>query len=361
MKDKGLKFILCFFIIIVTLFSCTNYKNNEYGTEVKKFLMNESEATRIVENYITYLSLNDFENAKKLCSNKLVSNTTISTVPEMEISDFYISEVNQAGQSIVIKAIINRVKRETAKNDLDSYTFTIDKKENDKYEISKVEASTLAEAFEDNKVLKARGKEEAKSKTIIKLADIPKDMYIKDSSAQIVKKKIPMEDFGPISFSLSGEKIGITTKEGDRAFVAVLEIEEVVPTAGNGEGDKEDEKKEEESDKKPIAKKIKGLDVLTNSSIEVVRFSQDDGYLAVQYRLNSKALRAKVYNVSSGEVVQAELDKLFPSEKYEIIISKLTKKEMYFGVKGVDGVEGVRQDVIGQYKLDLEGANVTKM
>lgn len=366
MKNKIVKLIVCMLIGTSTLLSCSNNNNEKHNQEIKGFLINEGQATKIVENYLTYLSLNDFENAKKLCSAKLASNTEVSTIPEMEISDFSISEVNQAGQSVIIKAKINRIKRGAPKNDLDSCTFVIDKKDDDKYEISKIDATTLAEAFEDKKVLRSRGKEEAKSKVIIKLTDIPRDMYIKDNSAQIVKRKIPMEDFGPISFSMSGEKVGITTTDGDNAFVALLEVEQVIPTVGSAGkggkgGDEEDVKKEDESDKKPIAKKIKALDILTNSSVELLRFAEDEGFVAVQYKLNGKVTRVKVYNISSGEVVQGELDKLFPQEKYEIIISKFSKKEMFFEVKGISGAKDVRQDVIGQYKIDLEGAVVSKM
>jgi hypothetical protein len=363
---KKRRVIIAWFLIMVTiLVGCK--KSGESSGSGTESLVNEKQAIRVAENYMTYLSRNDFENARKLCSSKLANKTQDLHDTDLSIVDFSVSEINQSGKSAIIRAKVNRLKKGVPRADIDDFSIKISKKEGEVYEIDEVKAETLVEAFVDQDKIKLKAKDEPKAKLVISVKDLPKDMYPKTNEANILKKEIPAKEFTAINFTASGQRMGISTKDGNASFVAILEVEDAVPTAGSqgggggGGGEGQDQSKQEDPDKKPLAKKVKAIDIYDNGIVQMIMFSQDENYMAVQYLENGLINRVKAYNVASGSMLEANFDKIFPSDKYELTFSKFTKTEMFFEVKGVSGRNDVRQDVIGMYKLDFKELKVDKV
>ncbi|GKU26041.1 hypothetical protein [Clostridium folliculivorans] len=365
MKKRRL-FVVCILVIATIFVGCKKSSSSSSGSSSDS-LVNEKQAIRVAENYMKYLSRNDYENARKLCSSKLANKTQELQDTDLSVVDFSVSEINQSGKSAIIKAKVNRLKQGVPRADIDTFSIKVSKQQGDVYEIDEVKAETLVEAFVEGESIKLKAKDEPKAKLVISMKDLPKDMYPKTNEANILKKEIPAKEFTAINFTISGQRMGISTKDGNRSFVGVLEVEDAVPTASSqsggssGGGEGQDQKQQEDSDKKPLAKKVKAVDIYDNGIVQKIMFSQDENYMAVQYLENNVANRLKAYSVASGSMLEAEFDKIFPTDKYELVFSKFTKTEMFFEVKGVSGRTDVRQDVLGMYKLDFKELKIDKV
>lgn len=364
MKKKRL--FVVWILVIATIFVGCKKSNTSSSGSSSDSLVNEKQAIRVAENYMKYLSRNDYENARKLCSSKIANKTQDLQDTDLSVVDFSVSEINQSGKSAIIKMKVNRLKQGVPRADIDTFSIKVSKQQGDVYEIDEVKAETLVEAFVEGESIKLKAKDEPKAKLVIAMKDLPRDMYPKTNEANILKKEIPAKEFTAINFTISGQRMGISTKDGNKSFVGILEVEDAVPTAssqsgGSGGGDGQDQKQQEDPDKKPLAKKIKPVDIYDNGIVQKIMFSQDENYMAVQYLENNVANRLKAYSVASGGMLEAEFDKIFPTDKYELIFSKFTKTEMFFEVKGVSGRTDVRQDVLGMYKLDFKELKIDKV
>ncbi|MNI60906.1 hypothetical protein D3C73_1161470 [compost metagenome] len=52
---------------------------------------------------------------------------------------------------------------------------------------------------------------------------------------------------------------------------------------------------------------------------------------------------------------------MFPREKYNVLINKLNEKDLYIKITPLEGVKGIREDVIGEYSINLKDLNITKL
>ena len=95
-------------------------------------------------------------------------------------------------------------------------------------------------------------------------------------------------------------------------MVDVEDAQETASKEGEDEGGKEDEK----NDDKTLGKKITSLDVLNGCKISSLNFSDDDGYVVVNY-VKGNGTRFKVYQ-SGGSIVSLELDDIL--QKRNIIL-----------------------------------------
>lgn len=363
MSKRIWSFLGVILIIFCSFYGCKKQGGGLSESEKKKYLVNEKQAVKVVENYMGYIAANDFENARKLCDSELANKTQDLYNSQLEIVDYLVGDISQAGGSVITRVKVNRIKRGVPRADIDSFVIKVSKKDGENYEIQDVKASIVGEAYDEGGTLKAISADDPKAKPVVKLNNLPKDMYPKSNKANILKKAVPTKQFGAINYSISGKRMAISTKDDKSSYIAILEIEEAVPTIADKKegGEGKEEEKEGKEEEKPIAKKVKSVDIYDNAYANAMIFSQDDNYLAVEYIEQGSGRRLKIYGASETNLVDANFDKLFPKDKYEVVFSKFGKSEVFFDVKALKNSKDSRQDVIGKYKLDIKDLKIVKL
>lgn len=169
---------------------------------------------------------------------------------------------------------------------------------------------------------------------------------------------MPKEAFSALEISFSGDKVAISTYKGEDSYVGVVEVEDAQETAakeGEDEGGKEDEK----SDDKTLGKKITSLDVLKGCKISSLNFSDDDGYVVVNY-VKGNGTRFKVYQ-SSGSIVSLELDDIFAEDEYNLIYERIQDNNIIMNVTPIIKSNNTESGLIGRYKISLKDFKLEKL
>lgn len=362
---------IIFLCILTAIFiGCNKFQNKIDESKIKQLTFDDAKGKQVAENYMKYLSQNDFENARSLSKSEFANKIKDFDTKGLNILSFKSGEIYQRGDSSIYQFIITRTKEGETRADLEEYYVTVTKeKDEDKYEVSDVKATTKMEGFASNKRLKMRIDDEVKTKTIIKLSNIPSEMYPKYNKANIVKVQIPKSEFGPMNFTFLGDRVAITSKGDNRTYVAIVEIEESQSTqgiVGKGDGAQGSEgmvgpevESEDKALEQIVGKKITSVDVYENVKVKNLVFSKEQGYLAVIYE-DRGATQFKLYD-EKGDIVDIDFDKLFPAPKYHVLYEDYKEGYILFNVKGVEGAKDIRQDVTGKYKMSLKDFKLIKL
>lgn len=358
-------------ILTIIFIGCNKVENKVDESKIKQLTFDDAKGKQVAENYMKYLSQNDFENARSLSKSEFANKIKDFDTKGLNILSFKSGEIYQRGDSSIYQFIITRTKEGETRADLEEYYVTVSKeKDKDKYEVSDVKATTKMEGFVANNRLKIRTDEDVKTKTVIRLSNIPSEMYPKYNKANIVKVPIPKSEFGPINFTFLGDRVAITSRGGNKTYVAIVEIEESESTlgaAGKGGGGTQgsqdmlgpDAESEDKALEQVIGKKITSVDIYQDVKVKNLVFSKEQGYLAVIYE-DRGANQFKLYD-EKGDLVDIGFDKLFPDSKYHVLYEDFKEENVFFHVKGVEGAADVRQDVTGKYKISLKDFKLTKL
>lgn len=371
MKRKIGIIFLC--ILTIIFIGCNKVENKVDESKIKQLTFDDAKGKQVAENYMKYLSQNDFENARSLSKSEFANKIKDFDTKGLNILSFKSGEIYQRGDSSIYQFIITRTKEGETRADLEEYYVTVSKeKDKDKYEVSDVKATTKMEGFVVNNRIKVRTDDDVKSKTVIRLSNIPSEMYPKYNKANIVKVPTPKSQFGPMNFTFLGDRVAITSKEGNKTYVAIVDIEEsqsTQGTAGKGGGGGgtqgsegmlgPDVESEEKALEQVIGKKITSVDIYQDVKVKNLVFSKEQGYLVVIYE-DRGATQFKLYD-EKGNLVDMNFDKLFPVPKYHVLYEEYKDGYVLFNVKGVEGVKDVRQDVTGKYKISLKDFKLTKL
>lgn len=138
-------------------------------------------------------------------------------------------------------------------------------------------------------------------------------------------------------------------------MVDVEDAQETAAKEGEDEGGKEDEK----NDDKTLGKKITSLDVLNGCKISSLNFSDDDGYVVVNY-VKGNGTRFKVYQ-SGGSIVSLELDDIFAEEEYNLIYERIQDNNIIMNVTPIIKSNNTESGLIGRYKISLKDFKLEKL
>lgn len=355
-------------ILTIIFIGCNKVENKADESKIKQLVFDDAKAKQVAENYMNYLSQNDFENARSLCKSELANRIKDFDTRGFNILSFKLGEIIQKGDSSMYEFIITRTKEGETRADLEDYYISISKdKDKDKYEVSDIKATTKIEGFVEKNKLRIRNNDDVKTQTVIKLSNIPNEMYPKYNKANIVKLPIPRSEFGPMNFTFLGDKVAITSKGDNKTYIATIEIEESQSTqgaagkdGGGGEGKSDSATESEDKVLEPIiGKKITSVDIYQDVKVKNLIFSKEQGYLAVIYE-DRGATQFKLYD-EKGNIMDIDFDKLFPAPKYHVLYEDFKENYVLFHVKGVEGVKDVRQDVTGKYKISLKDFKLIKL
>ncbi|MGL4773031.1 MAG: hypothetical protein ACRC2K_05630 [Clostridium sp.] len=352
MKKKVL--CICFLGLFLLIISCSNKKLEESSNIDLKI------AHDVANSYMQKLYEGDVEGAKMLLTKDLKKSTKAKEIQGLRLTSFKEIEEVETATYITTRYKVTRAEEGTPRSTVDLYKVKI-VLEKGEYKVSEATAENLKNVYGEGETLRVRRDNEGDSELLIRLKDLPNDIYIKDEGAQINKYDLPNKAFGVIGMGNTGSKIGITTTNGTDTYVAIVideETKQSFATASLGGGQSgEDKKTIDEVIEKPVAQQLNSIDLIRNASVQKIQFDGKEEKIIVQYKEKDRGENLKLYNSSSGDLITLDLDKKFPNDIYNVHVSKIDGEEIFIKVNLIDGGE---DEKVGTYKLECDKLEVIK-
>ncbi|PRR83265.1 hypothetical protein [Clostridium vincentii] len=343
--------ILCL-ILVFTIVAC-----NASMEEVTVHLFDIKEAMNTGSEYMKNLALGNIEEANSYCRNKDISEEEVVKMQENKINSYKLDQAEEGANYAYLKYIVLRGNTAALTADLDGIVLKI-MKEDDKYLIDDIKVSSIKQVYKEKDTLRIRDEESGKTKLLLRMRDLPREIYPKKEEVTLSKETVPESEFNKISIGFEGNRVAITLTEGDNTFIAVAMIKEIEATVGQSDG-KENVDMDTNLDEileKPIAERIVGYDFLQDEEVEKLLFSKDDGELIIQGKQEGLGNRVKIYKNPKGELMPLKLDELFPREAYSVNIFSVTGEGTFINVEAI----GEEKEAAGTYIVDVKEGKLVK-
>ena len=350
--------------LLITLVALTFTGCNAINNEKPKVnIFNPTEAMDVAKNYLGNVSKGELTEANKLCIDELKNNNNDISTGTSRIVAYNIGDLVEKADSVYVIFNVLRSSDIQPKCDLDSFAINVGKF-GEEYKITDVKSVNKKQIFVKNNGLRLIEDGIGDSQLIVKLSNMPKDVYLRENEVMIYKEIVPSDAFGMISLSYTGQKIAISTVNEDSIFIAIGYLDESKPVQGSSEG-KTSNEAGASADLEgllddPIAKKMVPVDLLKDVKIQNFIFTQEEADLVVEYIEKSGVKRIKLYKTEDGTLINTTMDKMFPSEKYNVVLDSLDKNDIYIKVSEVEGKKGIDKEILGIYKVDLKNYEITK-
>lgn len=353
-------------IIMLTISILTGCSKVEDKDDVAINLFDMQKANNIVKDYLNNVISGNLDAANNLLSEELVSSNKNTGEGVSKIISFKSDESIEGSNYAYFIYNIVRSSDVEPKSDLENITFKI-KKQHNEYKIDEIKSKSEKEIYTKGNGLRVIGEEGGKSSLIISLSNLPKDTYLKDNNIMLYKDIVPKQSFGKVCLSFTGKRIAITTTDNKDSYICIAYIDEALMTSaqpGNEGGNSgaslgtENIDVLEDALEKPIAQKLVTIDLLKDSEVTKFVFSEEEDILQVNYNNKYNKERVRLYKSDNGELIQTELDTMFPQEKYNISNGKFEEDVFKFKVTTS---EGQQEALSGEYILDLENLEINKL
>lgn len=345
-------FILTF-ILSITMIGCG--KSTE---EVSLYLFDVNEALKSGNDFMKSLANEDIEGANKYCRNETISKDEINKIKENKVDSYKIDLVSEGSNYAYIRYLLIRGSKDLVRASLESLDLKVVKVD-DKYLIDDVNIKSVKQVYKDKTSLRIMDEETGKSQLLLRRRDLPKQVYPKEENIVITKEAVPESDFSFINIGFQGESIAMTATSGNNTLIALAMANKAKKTDGEVEGRSQDiniDENIEEFLEKPIAENITGYDLLNESDIQKLLFSDNDGELIVQFKEKDKGSTIRIYKNPTGELLPLKLNVVFPSENYSLDILRVTDKGVFVKSTGIKG----EKESEGTYLIELKDMKIVK-
>ena len=360
MKVK--KFLINILLITLIILMFTGCKSiNNKNPQVNIF--NPTAAMDVAKSYLENVSKGELTKANNLCVEELLNKNEIISTGTSKIVAYNVDNLIESANSVYVVFNVLRSSNTEPKCDLDSFAIKVVKVQDD-YKINEVKAVNKQQIFVKNNGLRVVEDSAGNSQLIVSLNNMPKDVYPRENKVMLYKEPVPLDEFGTISLSYTGQKIAISTVGKGNVFIAIGYLEEGKIVQGSIQGQTSNEagssQELQELLDKPIVKKVVPVDLLKDVNIKNFIFSQEEDHLIVEYIEKLGVKRIKVYKTEDGTLVNTKIDTMFPAEKYNVVLDGLDKNAIYINVSAVEGKDNIDKELLGSYKLDLKNYEITK-
>lgn len=361
------KNIVCtiLFIIFSCILICGCNLNKKEDTKEPNESFDMKAASNTIDTYMKYLMKNDVENIKKLYSKGLLKGTIKSENQNLKIVGYSLSDSSEIGKSGQFKVKVARVDLSKSFAVLDEYSIKVIKEGND-YKIDKTSNIVDREAFIEGDKIKMRNKNDVKTNVVIDITNIPNYVFPKDDKANINKTAVPKNNFGIIDFSYTGDNMAIVTYNKD-SYIGVIKIDESASVQSQDSDEQQGDSKDggeggkKDGIEKTIGKNITSLDLLKDSKVEFVTFSQDEKFVMVQYTNANVGHCIRLYRVNSGDIADFKFEEKFPLDKVDVVFSSFDEDILNFDVISKNNSSESLSKLIGKWKLSLKDFKAVKM
>lgn len=353
------RYISIFVIISILFISCSN--SEEAPTSVIE-RVNPEIAFKVSSDYLVYLKNKDFQGIKNISSEDLNASTSYSDKGDMNIVSFSKSDYGEVGSRVYVKYGVNSIREDEPTASLDEYIIYV-RQIGDKGIVEEVTSKQNSRVFVKYNNLRIVNDDDAYSKLLFRWSDLPRDVYPRSNKANISRKQVVFKRFGTLGFNYNGNYLGLSAQCEDGDYIGVITMDETITTANenvDGNTPKNNiDSLEEMIGEKPMARKIKTLDFLENSTVEKIVFSRDENSIAIQYDSNG-IKRLNVYESDSGKLMDYKIDDTFPREQYSIELYDTVEDGFLADVSAIDNTNA-KQRIIGRYFLNLKDSKLYKI
>lgn len=370
MKQKRFLIIVLMFILVFSS-SCgklqKDVNENAQQNIEKNFDINA--AKNVVDLYLNYLIKEDYKNAMKYYSKEMMNKKMDIKNTPLKVKGYNIEDINQVGKGGVFKLKVARTNLSEPFATLDECIIKINK-EDENYKIVDIKNNTEGEAFIQRNKIRVRKESSADTNLLIDLSAIPQYSFPKDDKLAMNKLIVPKKNFGAMAFSYSGNSVAISTYDNN-SFAGIVKLDESKSVqgqengGGTGEGNQGqqqgEESKGEMAKEQPLGKEIIELDILIDSKIEYMTFSQDEKFILLQYSKDKNKRSIRIYNADSGEIIPFKFEEKFPLDKVQVIFSSFDEKSVNVRVVPVDDKDKNLKSLIGNWQLDLKDYKCKKV
>ncbi|MGL4571501.1 MAG: hypothetical protein ACRCVJ_10580 [Clostridium sp.] len=364
MKNK--KLIIIFIICIIFVVGCGKKDNGDYKGE----LFNVQTAKITGLNYMQRLLENDIEGANSISAPEVAANNTIKKIINEPIIAFSPGDITETGNSAYINFNVVRMNEQDKGTNLDKYILKIEKNGDD-YKVSDVGSENSKQIYYNGDEIRSITKGAGDSELILRIKDLPLEIYPKEEKVPIQKVKVPKDKFGVMSIDFKGSEIAVTTTNGKDTFIGTAMVEEAQQTMAQMSSDDrmaQDGKKGVDENtlrkilEKPVAQKILGYDILKDCTVKKMLFTEEGSELIVQYtKGNNPNIGLKIYKNPDGEPLKIDFEKLFPMDKYDVNFKGGSQSKLIITVNTSSKNKDIYQDILGDYVIDLIEEEVFKM
>lgn len=382
MKRKfNIKVILSYFLIPCLLFSLVSCKKQQDTKETEKGEEFEIKvAQNVVDVYMKALMKEDLEGAKKLYTKELAEKTKEAPKSDLKVKGYSIDETSEIGRSGFFKLKIARMSLDTPLAVLDNTSIKINK-EGSEYKINEVKTETEKEAYMETilgeETLRVRSKNNLKTNLLMAPGSLPHYTFSKDDKGNLAKEIVPKNKFSVMNFGYEGEKIAVSSYEKN-SFIAIVKIDESMATqggggggggqaggdAGGGQGGKGGGGQGTGGSmllETPMGKEMTNLDLIRDSKIEFMIFSEGEKFIIAQYNKSNVGRCIRVYATDSGEIVPVSFEEQYSLGKVEVVFSSFDKDVLNYEVIQKDIKDKDAQEQAGKYQLDLKEFKVKRL
>ena len=343
------KFIV--FILCLLLIGCSTTVQ-----DVSSNLFDIEKAKEVSSKYMSALSESDIKAAESLCENKFISNKEVEKLENNKFIAYKIDEINEGADYAYIKYLVIRGNNREVRADLDSIELKVNKIE-DNYKITEVEAKNIKQVYLEKENLRIIDGMTGKSNLLLRKKDIPKEVYRKGDEVTLTMDTVPEVQFSKLNIGFQGKYVGITLSDGKKTLVLLSVISnDDKNTKTSAKVSSEDGKEIEDIFEKPVAQKIVGYDLVNAGNTEKILFTDNDEALVLQVKKEGEGSAVRVYKNSTGELINLEINKKFPSDKYSLDIKKITEGKIYINVTSLDG----SAQESGEYVIDVDNMDIYK-
>lgn len=359
-----MKKIISYLLIVFFVLSCAGCTTKAEEEKPKVNAFEIKTAANVVDNYMSFIMKEDYENGEKLYTKELAKKVTKMPLSDIKIKGYNVTESNEVGRSGVFKVRVTKTSMVNSLSCLEEYSIKIVKDGVD-YKISEVTSVPQKEAFVEGMGIRFRDQKNVKTNLIIDQAGFPKYAYSRDDGSRLYKILVPLKEFGSINFSYQGDKLAVSTYNKN-SFIGIINIDESLATQANaaqspGGDSSQGGGSGVVAKEKPIGKDLIPIDLLLNCKVEFMTFSLDEKFIMVQYNKENVGKYIRVYKIDNGDMIPVNFEKDYPVDKVQIIFTSFGEDNMTYEVIPKANVSSSETDIIGKWKLDLIKFTVDKL
>lgn len=368
------KLLSCILIpcILISFSSCKTQKKQETNEEAENFEIKV--AQNVVNVYMKALMRDDYESAKKLYTKELAKKTQSAQDSDLKVRGYSIDETSEVGRSGFFRVKVARMSLDKPITTLDECSIKIIR-EGSEYKINEIENETEKEAFYENNTLRVRSRDNLKTNLLIDSSSFPQYAFPKDDEGNLSKELVPRNKFSVMNFGYEGEKIAISTYDKN-SYIGVISIDESMAAQAGGGGGQGQGKGEQGGKsggtggqgqdpsmarEQPIGKEMTTLDLLNDSKVEFMTFSDGEKFVLVQYNKSNMGRCIRVYDTDSGELIPVKFEEKYPYGKVEIVFSSFDKDVLNYEVVGKNVNDETLQDKVGKYQMNLKDFKIKRL
>lgn len=366
-KKNVFIYVTVIFLICGTLTGC---KSNTQNNSDLKETFDMKAASNVIETYMNYITKGQTENAEKLYSKDLLTSPVKSENEDLKIFGYNLADSNQVGKSAIFTLNVSRTYINKPFASLDQYSIKVTK-EGQEYKISEIKSIIQEEVFIYKNKIRMKSKDKANTDLVMSFKSFPGYVFSKDDKANINKQPVPRHNIGIMNLSYEGDELAITTYDKN-CYIGIINIDQSLAVQGgeNGQGqgqsNGDDASMEDGSDSNgileiPIGQEIVTLDLLQDSKVDLVEFSKDEKFLAVQYS-NAKVHNCiRMYRVDGGDMIDYKFEEKFPLDKVDVVFSSFDEDILNFDVIAKKDQDPSLSNIVGKWQMDLKNFETVRM